>query len=642
MAEFLRHAGRPLALGRKLGEGGEGAVWTVEGEPQLCAKIWNDKADWTANAEKAGEIIGLYTPDRAEIAAWPQELVRDGQGRVRGFLMEKLEGWMPAYRGYQTKSRRQWLPSAKFGFLVRLARNVSACVERIHSAEMVIGDINESNLLINGRALAKMIDVDSFQISVDGRVYPCEVAKPEYMAPELLREPEIGRTAEQDLFSLAVLLFQILSFGRHPFAGRPREGDPVELETAVLRGWYAYASGPLIPPPGMDLSWLTDEVRSLFEAALTSRAEDRPRASDWHAALRRLEDSLTACSANEAHEFPAEAEACPFCRLERDLRIGFFGRGVLAVRGEAGIAGRAEELREMIEEGREAFPPAPDFRRHPGRSLLWRERIGGASYRTMPAWLTGMLVLAVQAPMPVTAAVLGASALGAGGLAVSGMPIAQFRLKRRYEVLIRERKELEEKWASVAGSSSLIKAAQEAIAESEALLPGGPRERELEREMMRQVFGPSLLAFLRKSSISASHVDAVTATVERSLREAGIRSIADVSEQAMAKVDGISSRIRSDLLDWRRHLEEHYWATTPHSLPPERLRRLEAILNEDRRRCAESIDRLSRALPDRIATEVAEREQILGRTALIDRELSQIAPEMKALEKAVGGILFLP
>jgi DNA-binding helix-hairpin-helix protein with protein kinase domain len=392
----------------------------------------------------------------------------------------------------------------------------------------------------------------------------------------------------------------------------------------------------------MDLAWLSAEIRGLFERSLAGRLEDRARASEWHSALRRLEDSLVACPENEAHEYPAEAEACPFCRLERDLRIGFFGRGELSIRGDSGIVGRVEELRELIVEGKEAFPPAPDFRLSEGRKLSWREKVGGASYRTMPAWLTGSAIIVTQAPAPVMAGVLSASALGAVGLAVSGMPLNQLRLKRRYGALMRERSELEAKWASVAGASSLIKAAQEAIAESHALRPGGPREQELEREMMRQVFGPSLLAFLRKSSISASHVDAVTATVERSLRAAGIRSIADVSEESLSKVDGISSRIRSDLLGWRRHLEEHYWATTPHSLPPERLRRLEAILSEDRRRCAEMIDRLSRSLPDRIAQEVAEREQILGRTALIDREIQEMAPQMKALEKAMGGIQFLP
>jgi hypothetical protein len=82
MAEYTRAGGARLILERQLGEGGEGAVWTIQDEPELCAKIWRQPTP--ASVDKLSEILGLYTTDRAEIAAWPREMVRGADGEACG------------------------------------------------------------------------------------------------------------------------------------------------------------------------------------------------------------------------------------------------------------------------------------------------------------------------------------------------------------------------------------------------------------------------------------------------------------------------------------------------------------------------------------------------------------------------------
>lgn len=642
VSDFTRAGGAPLHLERQLGEGGEGAVWTIRDEPELCAKIWRQPNPGAV--DKLSEILGLYTADRAEIAAWPREMVRGADGEPCGFVMERLEGWLPLFRGYQIKSRQQWLPTAKFGFLVRLARNAAACVERVHQAGMVIGDINESNMLINGRAVAKLIDVDSFQLRVDGRLFPCEVAKPEYMAPELAANPEIDRTKEQDRFALAVLLFQILCFGRHPFSGRAEEGKDLSLEEAIRSGAYAYAEGPLRPPPGMDLSWLSPEVRGLFELAFKGSQADRPSAAAWYAELLRLEDGLRPCEANPAHEEPNAGEECAFCRVEQAMRIPVFGRAKAIVRSDAAAPALPdiEMLKELL--GELPSPPAPpaSFRTVEPANLGALGRVGRLAHQTMPAWAASSLLLFWPAvPPQAAAAVWAAVGLGLGGLTVSRLPWKVMRLSREYRQLMVGRLELMQRWNESTGAGSIVAAAEDAMSEWRSLEPGGPREAELERRLMMEVYGMRMQAFLRKHSVATSPIDEMPPTLLRQLASAGIQSVADISEQALSSVP-LPGQIRSQLLDWRSAMERHYWATSSHMLPMERQRQLEQTLAQERRECAERLRRTCQALPDRIAHESADREQILGRIAQIDRRLAEIAPQLHALEKALGGRRFSP
>ena len=57
----------------------------------------------------------------------------------------------------------------------------------LHERGYVVGDVNESNILVNRGALVTLIDTDSFQVRSAEQVYRCRVGKPEYTPPELQR-----------------------------------------------------------------------------------------------------------------------------------------------------------------------------------------------------------------------------------------------------------------------------------------------------------------------------------------------------------------------------------------------------------------------------------------------------------------------
>ena len=97
----------------------------------------------------------------------------------------------------------------------------------------MVGDLNESNVLVTENARISLIDIDSFQVRIPtaGNVvtYRSLVGKPEYTPPELqgVNFRSVDRSYEHDRFALGVLIFQLLMEGNHPFSVRWQgRGDP--------------------------------------------------------------------------------------------------------------------------------------------------------------------------------------------------------------------------------------------------------------------------------------------------------------------------------------------------------------------------------------------------------------------------------
>ena len=156
--------------------------------------------------------------------AWPSDLLLH-QGAFRGYVMPLVEGMLPLVNFYVPKLRREKRPLFDYYYLVTAALNVATAMRALHERDYVIGDVNESNILVSDRALATVVDTDSFQVSdaATGAIYRCLVGKPEFTPPELqvpgTNFARVNRAREHDSFGLAVMLFQLLMEGTHPFDG---------------------------------------------------------------------------------------------------------------------------------------------------------------------------------------------------------------------------------------------------------------------------------------------------------------------------------------------------------------------------------------------------------------------------------------
>jgi DNA-binding helix-hairpin-helix protein with protein kinase domain len=333
MRTFCDLQGQETGLGRCLGQGGEGAVYSVPNWPLTVAKIYARRPD-EHGARKLGAMVQLGTEALATVAAWPQNLLLDPRtGAVVGFLMPRVDDHREIHKLYGPADRKTAFPDATWAFLVRAARNLAAAFDAVHQHGHVIGDVNQGNVVVSRKATVRLIDCDSFQITHLGRSYPCRVGVPLFTPPELQgrKLDEVVRTPDHDRFGLAVLIFHLLFMGRHPFAGRhPAKAIPVE--TALRQGLFAFGreamrSGFEPPPFSLRLKDVTPTVADLFEQAFGSAAmagKPRPTAAEWTATLEMLEGRLVTCRDDPRHAHAQANGCCPWCRIENDGGPSFF------------------------------------------------------------------------------------------------------------------------------------------------------------------------------------------------------------------------------------------------------------------------------------------------------------------------------
>lgn len=316
--------------GPPLARGGEAVVYEVPDRPTLLAKVHHKPT--LERGDKLKAMIAAPPTDpmagqgHASIA-WPVErlLLVGDDPRCVGYVMPRVRNARPLFEFYNPKVRLQVCPLFHYGYLVRTARNLCAAVFAIHERGYVIGDLNESNILVTNQALVTLVDTDSFQVTNQGKVYRCPVGKPDYTPPELYgaRYSEIDRQAEHDDFGLAVLIFQLLMQGVHPFAGRYLgQGEPASIPKRIAAGHWPYTKDRPVPfepnPHAPALEVLPEPLPELMRRCFAeghTRPSARPQASEWHEALRLAEKELQPCGVNRQHIFNKAMLFCPWCEL---------------------------------------------------------------------------------------------------------------------------------------------------------------------------------------------------------------------------------------------------------------------------------------------------------------------------------------
>lgn len=320
-----------------LGVGGEARIYAVADSDELAAKVYH-----RPTSDHAAKLAAmLVNPPEDPMAgqghvsiAWPTDLLNapDGNGPVLGFLMPRVKGMGAIIDFYHPRTRCQKHPLFNYRYLLRTARNLAACVSALHSRGYVIGDLNESNILVGETALVTLVDTDSFQVPdpSSGRVYRCRVGKPEFTPPELqnVRFAWVDRKQEHDLFGLGVLLFQLLMEGVHPFGGRHiGQGEPASLEERILAGAFPYCPGvhcgTLPMPTAPQIEMLDLSIRGLFIRCFVEGHADparRPDSQQWQQALLKAESSLATCPANDQHVYGSHLTACPWCQRQSLLQ----------------------------------------------------------------------------------------------------------------------------------------------------------------------------------------------------------------------------------------------------------------------------------------------------------------------------------
>jgi hypothetical protein len=327
----MRH--RALTLGPELARGGEAAIHPVQGQPHLVAKIYFTPAK--GYNQKLTHMVAHPPADPSRGSghtsiAWPVSLLFDGSGQFVGYLMPRIQNTVTLLTVFTPSLRKQKGLNVDRLFLHRAARNLAVAIRAIHQEGYVVGDINESNILVADTALITIIDTDSFQVQAQGQAqiltFPCPVGKAEYTPPELQGTSlkTVIRQPEHDSFGLGVLIFQLLLEGSHPFRGQwLQSGEPLPLEGKIAQGLFPYAGqagrGKVAPLPYVSLDILHPRVRDLMLRCFVDGHQNprqRPTADEWVTALEKAEKALVQC--RNGHYYSNHLRACPACRARTE------------------------------------------------------------------------------------------------------------------------------------------------------------------------------------------------------------------------------------------------------------------------------------------------------------------------------------
>ncbi len=339
-------------ISTKLGSGGEGTVYAVEGNPDICVKIYHEQKRTPELEAKLKAMIDAPPKDPTLAAGhysicWPTNVVYEDEACTKflGFTMPRID--KNTFKEYHLLCDK---PSIHTSVCYRLenfgtnftylnmyaaALNLTSCVVSIHKAGHAIGDLNDKNILVSCKdSKITIVDCDSFEIHNNKDIYSCLVYTPEYSAPEVINHKKIQNRQESDCFALAILLFKLLMLNTHPFASRGLSVEHLNTpEEKIVYGYYPYEkdiSLDVIPPAyALPYSLIPPAIRYLLAQCFLEgqhMPEKRPSAKAWLVILQdeytkmidmvQRNDSL--CKVNKRHVYPSHLSDCPWCKMKED------------------------------------------------------------------------------------------------------------------------------------------------------------------------------------------------------------------------------------------------------------------------------------------------------------------------------------
>ncbi len=319
--------------------GGDGSVYRLDEDPNLVAKIYHPYKRTAETKSKLkfmtdSQLEDMPDDDGHVSVAWPLEALLEHPSdpdSIVGFLMRKISGSHPIEQLYIPLTRRSQFPHTSYRHMCKAAIDVASAMKSVHDRSYVIGNINESNILVKDDGRVTLIDTDSFQVidTRDGdniRIYPNTVGRLEYTPPELQGKSfiDVRRGEYQDRFGLGVIIYQLLMGGRHPFDGvyTGRQDEPPPIEKRIKEGHFHHGGKRNVPyrdGPGY-IPWdaLHPKIRNLFERCFVDGHDDpsqRPSPSEWIDAIQEAAENLDACSINSQHLFSGHLSDCPWCDM---------------------------------------------------------------------------------------------------------------------------------------------------------------------------------------------------------------------------------------------------------------------------------------------------------------------------------------
>ncbi len=356
-----------ITLTHVLGQGGEGGVLTIEGFPNLVAKIFlnnthqSDKITSSTIQQSLTSskmlhdlssvdigsklMIMAKRPPKTLIASengfsvtWPIDILRHYNSESQFASLSNTIGYAmyrvpPDYKRISfmmhPKARKSEFPQTSWKQVVRIALNLAQVLQELHNYRYIVGDLNYNNIMVNPKGRIVLIDTDSFQVrdfEISSVIYPCNVYFPECSPPELLKQSTLNtpyiRTIHADNFILAIIIFKLLMNNIHPCNGvwQDTTTEPPAIENHIINGDFGFLGKPYFTPPpaAMPFTIFSEELQTLFLRCFQTGHQnpaERPRASEYAVALRHFESALVQCRINPLHWHGPHIKECPLCKV---------------------------------------------------------------------------------------------------------------------------------------------------------------------------------------------------------------------------------------------------------------------------------------------------------------------------------------
>lgn len=341
-----------------IGSGGEGNIYRTD-IGRECFKIYHEEKLTAKRQEKIRKMLSIQELKQEKKVCWPKEAIYESSSRhlLVGFSMPDVAAVADSdvvtleelVLSLQNGDTFEWGWNRKD--LLNLCMDIVELLIHLHKVQVLVGDLNPKNILVDRKGEVFFIDADSYQIED----YLCTVGIPEYTSPRLWEKEcnysEMKRTIEDESFALARLLYYILFLGDSPYDLNDNTIDMENLKDCILH--KKFRLGASIDTE--DYIWLncSEGVKQCFMRTFYSEdgvdhPQDYPDNRQWLNALYEMSQIIDAgelsnelrpsdairekgeaweektcrrCGKTYSVAHQKEEELCPECRGLRDHNL---------------------------------------------------------------------------------------------------------------------------------------------------------------------------------------------------------------------------------------------------------------------------------------------------------------------------------
>ena len=202
-----------IMLREEIGAGGEAVIYKTD--TPYIAKIYRE-TKITKRKEAKIELM-LKKKISCPGICYPIDILYNATHEFVGYLMPAAKG--QALQKTVFAPKKVFLgkfPTWKKTDTVKLCITILEKIKYLHDRNILIGDINGMNILIESPDEVYFVDTDSFQIEN----FPCPVGTVLFSAPEIqgMHFTDFLRTKGNENFAVATLLFMIMLPGKPPYS----------------------------------------------------------------------------------------------------------------------------------------------------------------------------------------------------------------------------------------------------------------------------------------------------------------------------------------------------------------------------------------------------------------------------------------